>query len=672
MDFRSLVNKLDLIENQDLLLEAGLRLKKIIADIAGTETNDQERIAKLAQIATQAQLPGLYDPVSGKFVNANGTTSSSADKETDKKLAYMGLIPQNATTSTWLGKTFGVSGDKYDADIRATSKGAMDAQDLEDQQLEQIKELAELITKYQELKTKRDQAKKDYDAKVAARKGGQGAKTTPAADTKKVIPGNTDPTKGAVDYSLTGGLPKATGPGIKLPTPANEGVQFKSGIAQSLVESFGYQTEGEIANNIAAGTAGFAGGKALSKVAGKAIPGVATGLSWYDAYRRAKAGDLVGAGIAGLAGAVALIPGVGWIPALGLDMANVGRDLAGGGMTGKEPEDGQGGKPTGNQHAQMIMKVQKIIGAKPDGLMGPETKTKLQAWQQKNGLKADGLVGPATLSAMKIQEGTTTMKTAAEQYRDLVNRLEMLENEIPEPEVNEFIDSDNDEQANEGAEDQAIMFSKEGKNYAMVPGPNGEAIIVDEQGNEVDGNTLEVIGKADLAEAGWTSALANVFKNFKSGLAGGAKTGVRSTAGRFTKAGPVASAANRAGKFVGKNPVKTALGTAALGTGVGYALGGDGGQGPFVDPNNPNGPTPGPGPAPQPPKPDAPETDPNKEANDAEDKAFADQSAQYDKELADMKAKIDALIGNLSKSGSKEVQTALAPVAAQWKTQSGQ
>ena len=662
MDFRSLVNKLELIENQDLLLEAGLRLKKIIADIAGTETNDQARIAKLAQIAQQAQLPGLYDPVSGKFVNQDGSTSSSADKETDKKLAYMGLIPQNATTSTWLGKTFGVSGDKYDADIRSTSKGAMDAQDLEDQQLEQIKELAELITQYQALKAKRDQAKKDYDAKVAARKGKGGKAVANTGNTPNIAkpladkpaPGNTDPTKGAVDYSLTGGLPKSTGPGIKLPT-ATEGVQFKSSIAQSLVESFGYQAEGEIVNNIAAGTAGYAGGKIASKIAGKAIPGVATGLSWYDAYRRAKAGDLVGAGIAGLAGAVALIPGVGWIPALGLDMANVGRDLAGGGMTGKEPEDGQGGKLTGNQHAQMVMKVQKIIGAKPDGLTGPETKAKLQAWQQKHGLKADGLIGPETTAAMKIQEGTT-MKTAAEQYRDLVNKLEMLENELPEPEVTE------------GADDQAIMFSKDGKNYAMVPGPNGEAIIVDEQGNEVDGNTLQVIGKADLAEAGWTSALANVFKNFKSGLAGGAKTGVRSAAGKFTKAGTVATAANRTGKFIGKNPVKTALATGALGGLAGYAAGGGGGQDTFVPPKPP---TPTTGPTTPTVKPD-PEADPDVATNDAEDRAFADQSAQYDKELADMRAKIDALIGNLSKSGSKDVQTALAPVAAQWKTQSGQ
>jgi peptidoglycan hydrolase-like protein with peptidoglycan-binding domain len=50
--------------------------------------------------------------------------------------------------------------------------------------------------------------------------------------------------------------------------------------------------------------------------------------------------------------------------------------------------------------AEVMAAMQKVIGAKPDGIYGPETKQKLTAWQQANGLKPDGIPGPQTYGKM--------------------------------------------------------------------------------------------------------------------------------------------------------------------------------------------------------------------------------------------------------------------------------
>lgn len=677
------MSTLDLIESQDMLLEAGLRLKTVIKSIAGKESNDQERFTILGQLAQKEGLPGLYDPVTGQFVKVDGSTSNTADKETDKKLAYMGLIPDNAATSTYWGKVFGTSGDKYDADLRSTSKGARDAQDLEERQLEQLKELLELV--------------KMYTAKKAEIEKRRATAPDPkwTALINNIIPAMKAVGKSESDARQFIAKFRMDNPAITpeqvieqikkqgldamiraYRTPTTESIDLQSSIAKQLVESFDYNfNEGEIANNIAAGAAGYGGGKVASKVLGKVIPGVATGLSWYDAYRRAKAGDLVGAGIAGLAGAVALIPGVGWIPALGLDAANIGRDLAGGGMTGKGEDDGQSTQPpqTQGNSDPKLMKLQKMIGAKPDGIYGPETKEKLMAWQKQKGIKVDGMPGPETYGKAGIKEGTEIMKkSVAESIRELQQRLEIIENDVPgnptelsDESINPHIASSNDTQANESAEDEeAIMFNKNGKNYAMIPGPDGEAMVVDEMGNEVDGNTLEIIGKADLAEAGWTTALASLFKNFKGGLAGKGASQLRKIgpSGKSVNAGFATGAqtANKIGGVVGRNPIKTAAGAAALGGAAGYAAGGPGDSGQGTQPPQPQGSggsgQSGGGQGTQlPPL----AVDPNAE------KAEQEARAKEDAELAALKAKIEALIQGLSTSQNPEVKKGIEDIKAQ-------
>jgi TP901 family phage tail tape measure protein len=58
----------------------------------------------------------------------------------------------------------------------------------------------------------------------------------------------------------------------------------------------------------------------------------------------------------------------------------------------------------------MVRKIQKIIGAKVDGIFGAETERKLKEWQKKHGLKADGIAGYNTLVKMGLTKANTTDK----------------------------------------------------------------------------------------------------------------------------------------------------------------------------------------------------------------------------------------------------------------------
>jgi peptidoglycan hydrolase-like protein with peptidoglycan-binding domain len=46
--------------------------------------------------------------------------------------------------------------------------------------------------------------------------------------------------------------------------------------------------------------------------------------------------------------------------------------------------------------------IQKALGIKADGVMGPKTRKALKRFQKAHGLKADGVAGPATLQALGL------------------------------------------------------------------------------------------------------------------------------------------------------------------------------------------------------------------------------------------------------------------------------
>ena len=110
MELRSLLNKLDNLHEQQFMTEleslmekVGLRLADLTAAVRGI-TNDDERAAKIGEFARQYNFPGLFDPMSGKFVNADGKFAWFGGYESEvRQLAAKGLIPDAAKTTAVLG-----------------------------------------------------------------------------------------------------------------------------------------------------------------------------------------------------------------------------------------------------------------------------------------------------------------------------------------------------------------------------------------------------------------------------------------------------------------------------------------------------------------------------------------------------------------------------------------
>ena len=131
MDIRSLISKLDSIQ----ALNEALTLDQVTAAV-GQEKNEQKRAQILMTMAQKENLPGLYDPVSGYFVSSrpdvNQMTrqetpriSATASSKSDKILADLGLVPQNARTSTGIGRILrGDTKGQYDLDTKQTSRDA--------------------------------------------------------------------------------------------------------------------------------------------------------------------------------------------------------------------------------------------------------------------------------------------------------------------------------------------------------------------------------------------------------------------------------------------------------------------------------------------------------------------------------------------------------------------
>ena len=110
MDLRSLINKLDAIEQTRILTESeelmervGLRLQDI-EQAVGRELDGNKRAAIIGDFARKFGYAGLFDPVSGKFVNKDGRFASFGAYQSEvEQLEDEGLIPNSAKTDALLG-----------------------------------------------------------------------------------------------------------------------------------------------------------------------------------------------------------------------------------------------------------------------------------------------------------------------------------------------------------------------------------------------------------------------------------------------------------------------------------------------------------------------------------------------------------------------------------------
>ena len=146
MDIRSLMAKLDAIE-----LNEAFNIKTLQQQV-GQIADANQRHTQVATLAKQNGLPGLYDPVDGSYVSATGSTSSTAPHEVDNLLASKGLIPKNASTSTFLGKMFGTSGDQYDQGLRGQSDKVVADQTSAEFKAAKFKELQDIMKQLSTLK----------------------------------------------------------------------------------------------------------------------------------------------------------------------------------------------------------------------------------------------------------------------------------------------------------------------------------------------------------------------------------------------------------------------------------------------------------------------------------------------------------------------------------------
>jgi hypothetical protein len=110
MDLRSLIDKLDTIEQTQILTESeellervGLRLQDI-EQAVGRELDGNKRAAIIGDFARKFGYAGLFDPVSGKFVNKDGKFASFGAYQSEvEQLEDEGLIPNSAKTDALLG-----------------------------------------------------------------------------------------------------------------------------------------------------------------------------------------------------------------------------------------------------------------------------------------------------------------------------------------------------------------------------------------------------------------------------------------------------------------------------------------------------------------------------------------------------------------------------------------
>ena len=397
-------------------------------------------------------------------------------------------------------------------------------------------------------------------------------------------------------------------------------------------------TTAPAANAGAKATAG-AGSKMLgagSKLLGRAMPGVGAYMGATSAIDSYKKGDYLGAALNGLSGAFSLVPGLGWIPAVGLGAWQAGRELSGATDKYDNPEntvDPKTGKPA-TQSGQ----------PNPPGA-GP-VDPKVKALQQRilakdpNALPkygADGRMGAETQAAMqrlKIQENTMPQKSLAETMRELQQKLDNIneaddESQAPAADIKPIPATADELATAEMAEKVGGHIEKMGDKVVVVTKDNQ---IVDPTTKEILTNTgSELAGTGEMFEPSMAEGYDELEEGFWDGLLKGA-----------AKLGRSASVVGR--RTARLNPGKTALGVGGAALAGGYASGSAGST-----PTSPTSPT-------------APVTPPagGGSSGGAGQTNPPDTTAADDAEMAALKKQIEEIMAKLSTSKNPEIQAGLA------------
>ncbi len=64
-----------------------------------------------------------------------------------------------------------------------------------------------------------------------------------------------------------------------------------------------------------------------------------------------------------------------------------------------------------------VEKVQRVVGARVDGIFGPKTQAAVKRWQSKHGLTANGVVGSATSRHMGLSSKSTSKRSQSSASR---------------------------------------------------------------------------------------------------------------------------------------------------------------------------------------------------------------------------------------------------------------
>lgn len=257
---------------------------------------------------------------------------------------------------------------------------------------DKVKQLQELFAKYVEL----------YNKKHAAKTGAAPVAGMPP---QGIIPAGAQNAMNQAATMLKGATANMPGmqsalnniPGMNNIPPA---VKESVGLSNALIESFGYDVVTENA----------------ASMIGKRIPGLGLAVGAKDAYDRAQKGDWAGAGLAGLSGLASTIPGVGTAASIGLDALNSYTD----------PNEDEPASNNRKSDSNPTVELQKVIGTTPDGTFGPKSAAALKLWQQSNGLQPTGRPDAQTFAKAGID---MKQQTVAESIASLRDRLEAIENQ---------------------------------------------------------------------------------------------------------------------------------------------------------------------------------------------------------------------------------------------------